>query len=109
MKRKIFIYLFDGYSDWEIAYLTPEINKSENYELIFISDNGNLITSMGGLQVQPNSSISKINIEEIGLLILPGGEAWEKGSNTKMKSILAKTYELEKTYCRYLCCNNIFR
>jgi len=29
MKKKIFIYLFDGYSDWEIAYLTPVLNKSD--------------------------------------------------------------------------------
>jgi len=77
MKKKMFIYLFEGYSDWEIAYLTPEINKSENHELIFISDNRSSVTSMGGLKVQPNSSLSEINIQEIGLLILPGGEAWE--------------------------------
>lgn len=96
MKKKIFIYLFEGFSDWEIAYLTPEINKSENHELIFISDNGNSVTSMGGLQVQPNSSLSEINIKEIGLLILPGGEAWENGGNTEIEKILAGTNELEK-------------
>ena len=36
MKKRIFIYLFDGYSDWEIAYLAPELNKSENHELIYV-------------------------------------------------------------------------
>lgn len=24
MKKKIIVYLFDGFSDWEIAYFTPE-------------------------------------------------------------------------------------
>jgi len=85
MKKKVFIYLFEGFSDWEIAYLTPEINKSENHELIFISDNGSSVTSMGGLQVQPNSALSEINIKEIGILILPGGETWEKGGNTEIE------------------------
>lgn len=96
MKMKIFIYLFEGFSDWEIAYLTPEINKSENHELIFISDNGNSVTSMGGLQVQANSSLNEINIDEIGLLILPGGNAWEKGDNTEIDKILVETNNLEK-------------
>ncbi len=48
MKRKIFLYLFDGYSDWEIAYLTPELNKSKNHDLIYVSENGNAVKSMGG-------------------------------------------------------------
>lgn len=27
--QNIYIFLFDGFSDWEIAYLTPELTKSE--------------------------------------------------------------------------------
>lgn len=43
MKKKIFIYLFDGYSDWEIAYLTPELNKSDFHELIYFTDDGKTV------------------------------------------------------------------
>jgi len=32
MKKQIFIFLFDGFSDWEIAYLTSEIQKSEKFD-----------------------------------------------------------------------------
>lgn len=96
MKKKVIIYLFEGYSDWEIAYLSPEINKSENHELIFVSNKRSTISSMGGLKVQPNKSLSEINIKDIGLLILPGGEAWKKGSNTEIEGILAETHSLEK-------------
>jgi len=96
MKSKIYIYLFEGYSDWEIAYLAPEINKSENHDLIFVTDNGNSITSMGGLLIQPTSSLAEINIEELILFILPGGEAWEKDGNAGVEDILSKIYELQK-------------
>lgn len=96
IKMKVFIYLFEGYSDWEIAYLTPEINKSENHELIFFSDNGSSVTSMGGLEVLTNGPLSEINIEEIGLLILPGGAAWEKEGNTEIEKIVAQANNLEK-------------
>lgn len=32
---KICVFLFNGFSDWEISYLTPEINKSKEIELIY--------------------------------------------------------------------------
>ncbi len=96
MKHKIYVYLFEGYSDWEIAYLTPEIHKSNNHELIFVSDNGGPVTSMGGLQVQAHHSLNKITTDEIGLLILPGGEAWEKGGNTEIESLVSKAYQSDK-------------
>lgn len=48
-KKKIYVFLFNGFSDWEIAYLTPEIKKNEDFELIYFSKGGNSISSMGGL------------------------------------------------------------
>lgn len=96
MKKKVFVFLFDGYSDWEIAYLTPEISKSELHELIYFTENGKLVKSMGGLHVNPNCSLDGIKIEEIELLILPGGEAWEKTTMNNIEKILLKLYSLEK-------------
>lgn len=87
MKKKIFIYLFDGFSDWEIAYLTPEIKKNEKIELTYFSKEGNSVVSMGGLQVTPDSSLSEITPENIDLLILPGGTAWETGGNKEIEQL----------------------
>ncbi len=33
----MFIFLFDGFSDWEIAYLTPEIKKNNAFDLVYFS------------------------------------------------------------------------
>ena len=97
MKRKIFVYLFDGYSDWEIAYLTPELNKSKNHDLIYVSESGNAVKSMGGLQVKPTSSLRVINIEEVDLLILPGGEIWEKEHPVGIQKMLKAVYRAKKS------------
>ncbi len=80
-KQQVLIFLFDGFSDWEIAFLTPEINKSEHFELLTCSTDGKAVTSMGGLQVMPTTALNKVNPNAISLLILPGGTAWEKGEN----------------------------
>ena len=94
MKKKIFIFLFNGFSDWEIAYLTPEIKKSEAFDLIYFSKDGSPVHSMGGLQVMPNVALPEINANNVDMLILPGGTAWEKGKNNEIdhltKSLFAE-------------------
>ncbi len=97
MKTKVFIFLFDGFSDWEIAYSIPEINKNEEFELIYFSKDGELISSMGGLQILPNISLKDVAVEEIDMLILPGGVAWEKGKNKELEKLTVAVFERKKT------------
>lgn len=94
--REIYVFLFDGYSDWEISYLSPEINKSEKFRLVYFSVNGDMVTSMGGLQVKPATSLGKIKVKEIDLLILPGGTAWEQGGNKEIEKIIKDLFEAGK-------------
>jgi len=96
MKKKIAIFLFNGFSDWEISYLTPEINKSDQFELVYFSADGSTITSMGGLQIKPSSSLSELKNEAIDMLILPGGTAWEKGENDEITPLTQKVFKRGK-------------
>ncbi len=93
---KIFIYLFDAYSDWEIAYLAPELNKSEKHELIYVSEKGDSVKSMGGLHVKPNGAIQDIIVEELAMLILPGGNLWENEKPKGIEEFVKRAYNLEK-------------
>lgn len=97
MKKKIVVFLFDGYSDWEISYLTPEITKDERFDLVYFSETGSDVTSMGGLQVKPTTSFTELKIEEVELLVLPGGEAWEKREITTINNMVLELFEKEKT------------
>lgn len=95
--KKIFVFLFEGFSDWEIAFLTPEIKKSEKFDLIYFSEKGNPISSMGGLQIRPDRALKEITPESIDLLILPGGTAWEKGENEGIQQLTKTVFESGKT------------
>jgi len=97
MKKKIYVFLFDGFSDWEISYLTPEINKSELFELVYFSKDGKTISSMGGLQIRPTTSLNEINSKDIDMLILPGGPAWEKGEIKEIDNITKNLFENGKS------------
>jgi len=93
MKKKIYVFLFDGYSDWEISYLSPEIAKDKRFDLVYFSETGDRVTSMGGLQVIPTTSLNELKIEEVELLILPGGVAWEKREITTINSLVLELFE----------------
>ncbi len=94
--KNVAVFLFDGYSDWEIAYITPEINRSPNFDLIYFSTKGNPVRSMGHLHVRPDSSLKAISSEDIDILILPGGEAWEKGMNPEIEHMIRSLHSLGK-------------
>ena len=76
--KKVYIFVFNGFADWEIAYVTPEIHKSKKYDLATVSLNGENVLSMGGLQVIADAKISDVDIEKTAMFILPGGDAWER-------------------------------
>jgi len=97
MKKKIYVFLFDGYSDWEISYLTPEITKDERFDLVYFSETGDKVTSMGGLQVIPTTSLNELKVEEMEMLILPGGVAWEKREITTINNLVSELFEKGKT------------
>jgi putative intracellular protease/amidase len=94
--NKIYVFLFNGFSDWEISFLTPEINKSKQFELIYFSTNGESIKSMGGLQIRPSLTLEELKIGDVDMLILPGGTAWGKGENNELEEVIKNLFEKGK-------------
>ncbi|QNK64743.1 glutamine amidotransferase [Pedobacter sp. PAMC26386] len=74
--KHVYIFLFDDYSDWEIAYLMPELFKSKKIRLKTFTVDGISIVSMGGLKITPDLSLQQVKSEEVSVLVLPGGTAW---------------------------------
>lgn len=96
-KKEIYIFLFDGFSDWEIAYLTPEIAKSTKVNLKTFSLEGSSVTSMGGLKIIPDLSVDKLSTDDMSLLILPGGVAWEQNKINGIEKVINILHSENKT------------
>jgi putative intracellular protease/amidase len=77
-KRNIILFIFEGFSDWEPAYATVGIEKSDRFRLQTVGIDKQPVRTMGGLTVVPDLEIKEVNIPETAMLILPGGEAWEE-------------------------------
>jgi len=97
MAKSIYVFLFDGFSDWEIGYLTPEIRKNKDFELITFSKAGGTVRSMGGLKVSPDLRLDQVVPERIDVLILPGGDAWESGSLNYIEELVRELDKQNKT------------
>ncbi len=72
-----YLYLFDGFADWEPALAAAEINTSEPHVIQTVTKDGQEVTSQGGLSIKPHLSLSEIDIDQSNLLLLPGGDMWE--------------------------------
>ena len=93
---KAYLYLLNKLADWEIGYLTAEINSGRFLDKtkaqVTLAKFGNTlepIKTMGGITITPDESIDNIKFQEGDLLILPGADTWLEESNDKILDIVA--------------------
>ncbi|CAM4394967.1 type 1 glutamine amidotransferase family protein [Paenibacillus typhae] len=83
MNHTVYLYVCDTMADWEIGYLTAELNSGRYYKkgqapskLVTVGINKTPITTMGGLTLMPDITLEECSPSSGDLLILPGGETW---------------------------------
>ncbi|MEG0297279.1 MAG: type 1 glutamine amidotransferase family protein [Clostridium sp.] len=96
--RKVYMYVFDTMSDWEVGYLTAELNTGRYFReglkplnVITVGIDKKTIVTMGGLKVLPDITIEECSIESNDVLILPGGDTWTSEIH---ETVLEKTKEV---------------
>jgi putative intracellular protease/amidase len=86
-RRDVHLFVFDTMADWEAAFATAGIQNPQfqtaasRHRVVTVASTADPIITMGGLQIQPQLTLSEISAAQSSLLILPGGEAWERGGN----------------------------
>jgi putative intracellular protease/amidase len=82
-----FTYLFvlDTLADWEHGYLTPELNTGRYFRepgtslpLRTVGTTREPITTMGGLRVRPDITLSELSPADAAILVLPGADTWSE-------------------------------
>lgn len=95
--NNVCVFLFDGFSDWEIAYVAPELKKSRPISLTYFTMDGLPVTSMGGLRVIPDLSLEQLSVDSISMLLLPGGTIWEGDGIREIDQLVRELYTKHKT------------
>ena len=96
-KRKCYLFVFDGYADWEPALAIASLNKYSDFSIHTFSKDGSPIRSMGGMNIHPDTSLWHIDPDTIDLLILPGGEAWIEGRNEEIAPLVKRLAKQKRT------------
>lgn len=80
---KVYLYVFDTMSDWEVGYLIAELNSGRYFkkelaplEVVAVGIDKNPVTTMGGLKILPSISIDECMLGSTDVFILPGGDTW---------------------------------
>jgi len=84
MTREIAVFISDGYADWELGFICPELNNSEeNFKIVTIALTKETVCSMGGLKTIPDYSIEgylKSKNNSLHMLLLCGGTIWKENN-----------------------------
>ncbi len=82
-KNIVFLYVFDTMADWEIGYITAELNSGRYYKkdiaptkIITVGTKRTPVTTMGGFKILPDIEVDALKLENTDALILPGGDTW---------------------------------
>jgi putative intracellular protease/amidase len=86
--KKVFVVVFDGFADWELGFVLPELQKSNRFQLVTVGFSRDAVISMGGLKVVPDETLEDVETDNAALLLVPGGDRWENESSPKLVSLL---------------------
>ncbi len=95
----VFVFLHDGYADWELGYLLPELQtpsptpgvEKRCRSVVTFGLGSGAVTSLGGLVVQPQRCLRDVRPAEIDALILPGGIFWETFKEPPLDALVRET------------------
>ncbi|MCC7667700.1 DJ-1/PfpI family protein [Liquorilactobacillus satsumensis] len=98
--KTIYIYVLDTLADWELGYVTAELNSRRFFKkdapLLMIKTVGyskKAIKTMGGMKIVPDCLVEDVEINDGNVLLLPGADTWSKLQNAavieKAKALLA--------------------
>lgn len=81
--KKVYLYVFNTMSDWEVGYLIAELNSGRYFrkglapiEVVTVGVDKSPVTTMGGIDVLPRVSVDECMLESTDVLVLPGGDTW---------------------------------
>ncbi|OIX97394.1 glutamine amidotransferase [Staphylococcus equorum] len=80
---KVYLYVFNTMSDWEYGHLITELNSGRYFRngldalnVITVGGSKEVVKTMGGLKIIPDTAYDEYKLERNDLLILPGGTNW---------------------------------
>ena len=94
----VYVYVMDTLADWELGYVTAELYSKRFFRVdapevrvMTVGRTMEPIRTMGGLTVLPDCTVNDIAVDAQSVLLLPGGNTWDR---PEQGAIIRKAAEL---------------
>jgi putative intracellular protease/amidase len=98
MERSAYLYVLDTLSDWEPGYAIAELNSGRFFKerggrvsVRTVGVGREPVTTMGGVEITPEVSVSDVRPENTAVLMLAGADTWDEPQHD---AVLQKVEEL---------------
>ena len=75
--KAVYLLIVDGFADWEPAHAVAELRRHGGYRVESVGLTQVPVQSMGGLTVLPTKTVTDVEVSDVAVFILPGGDRWE--------------------------------
>ena len=76
--KAVYLLAIPGFADWEPAHALAELRRHGQYRVETVGFTRDSVQSMGGLTVLPSRALAGLDLGDIAVFILPGGDCWER-------------------------------
>lgn len=93
--KTVHLALYPTWADWEPGYLIPRINNPAwqsdpgAWRVRTVAGSPEPVTSMGGVRVVPDLTFADLAPADSAMLILPGADVWDTGSDVTDGAVAA--------------------
>lgn len=101
--QAVYIFVFPGFADWEPAHALAELRRQGGYRVETVAADRNPVVSMGGLSILPTRTLAEVEIDDVAILILPGGDRWEREALDEDLAELVRQLERRATPVAAIC------
>ncbi len=102
----IYVYVLDTLADWELGYVTAELNSGRFFKkdapsvsLKTVSCFKEPIKTMGGMTIVPDCLIDDIVVSETSVLLLPGADTWNAPKHSAIIEKASEFLSIGATVC----------
>lgn len=78
MSKAVYLLVVEGFADWEPAHALAELRRHGRFRVESVGLTSEAVRSMGGLAVLPSKTVTEVDVSDVAVFILPGGDRWEQ-------------------------------
>jgi len=101
MTENVHVAVFDTLADWELGYAIAHVRRPSwqrepgRYRIVTVGPTPEPITTMGGLRIVPEISLSELDPADSAMLVLAGGDTWGDAEMAGFRSAARRFLEAD--------------